>query len=221
VIRRTAALVATVAAVVAGVAAPAHADDEIGLSVDGVTWSTQLAAPLFPPGFLWVPGDVEEATFLVRNDGPSAGELTVDVIAEDPDAFLASDALVLEARLGNGTWTDVQPGTTRVDPAQFAVAEGQSTSVTVRGTFLPEATAQEDSIVPFRVRVTMSGDGDVGGVDAGDGGGEVGGVDDGILPDTGSPIALGLLWLVAGLIGAGVALVLPRRQRRGKVPSHG
>lgn len=216
-IRSLAATAALATLAVVGAAAPAAADDEIGLSRDGVSWTRQLDAPLFDDGFLWVPGDVEQASFLVRNDGPSDGELAVDLLAEDPDGLLASDAFLLEARIGTGEWVEIAEGTTALAPTVLDVPEGARTRITVRGTFQPEATGNMDEIAPFRVRVTLSEDGDVGGEGEGngDGDGEVGGQD--ALPDTGSPLGSGLLWIAAALIGAGIALVRPGRDQRKEV----
>ncbi|QSR26745.1 hypothetical protein CFH99_14020 [Nocardioides aromaticivorans] len=219
-IRRLVAPIVSVAvATVTLAAAPAHADDEIGLSRDGVSWSSELTAPLFEPSFRFVPGDQEVRSFRVRNDGPSAGVLTVDVVASDPDLLLADDDFTLEARIGNGAWLPVEAGTTRA-ATELEVAEGAQTRVSVRATFDWDSTRQVDS-VPFRIELTLSEDGDVGGVDEGDGdgsgsgdgdGGQVGGVQDG-LPGTGSAVAPGLLWLAAALVGTGLALVR-RRDRR-------
>ncbi len=209
-IRRLVPIVATAVLAVGATAAPAHADDEVGLSVDGVSWADQLAAPLFDDGLRWAPGDTDDASFLVRNDGPSAGEVTVDVVATDPDGLLASDAFLLEARVGTGPWVEVLEGSTRLDPVLLDIAQGARARITVRGTFDPATTDHQDEIAPFHVRVTVAEDGDIGGVD--EEGGEVGGVEGG-LPDTGSGFGVGLIWLAAGLIGAGFALVLPRRQR--------
>lgn len=216
---RLAALATAAVLVVGGAAAPVHADGEIGLSEDGVTWTTSLVDPIFEPEFRFMPGDVEERGFQVRNDGPSDGVLTVDVLASDPDALLANDDFLVEAQVGAGPWTNVEPGTTRA-ATELKIPQGAQTDVRIRATFVLESTS-EDEIIPFSVRLTMSEDGEVGGVDAGGGdgdgdaggAGEVGGVDDGILPDTGSPFGLGLIWLAAGLIGAGLALALPRRAR--------
>ncbi|NGZ99688.1 LPXTG cell wall anchor domain-containing protein [Nocardioides sp. W3-2-3] len=81
----------------------------------------------------------------------------------------------------------------------------------------PPARLQQ---VPFRVLLNLEEDGSVGGIDQGNGGGNgdgsVGGVEDGGLPATGSAVAPGLVWLAAGLIGGGLALV--RRRTRGEVP---
>ncbi|HWJ09995.1 MAG TPA: hypothetical protein VNS46_11490 [Nocardioides sp.] len=218
-IRSLAAVAAVATLGVVGAAAPASADDEIGLSRDGASWSRQLDAPLFDDGFLWVPGDVEQESFLVRNDGPSDGELTVDVLAEDPDGLLASDAFLLEARIGTGEWVEIVTGTTALEPAVLDVPQGARSRITVRGTFLPETTDHQDEIAPFRVRVTLSEDGDVGGENEGNGdgqtGGQVGGQD--ALPDTGSPLGAGVIWAAAALIGAGIALVRPARDRSKEV----
>lgn len=214
-IRSLAATAALATLVVVGAAAPASADDEIGLSRDGVSWSHQLDAPLFDDAFVWVPGDVEQESFLVRNDGPSDGELAVDLLAEDPDGLLASEAFLLEARVGTGEWVEVGAGTTAVTPTVLDVPEGARTRVTVRGTFQPETTDHMDEIAPFRVRVTLSEGGDVGGEDDGNGGGEVGGQD--ALPDTGSPLGSAVIWVAAALIGAGIALVRPGRENRKEV----
>ncbi|KRB74131.1 hypothetical protein ASE01_19300 [Nocardioides sp. Root190] len=217
-IRRLASLVASAVLAVGVAAAPAHADGEIGLSNDGTTWGDQLATPLFDPSFIWVPGDVEERSFFVRNDGPSAAELTVDVVAADPDTLLADDDFLVEARLGNGAWVNIEDGTTSLRSTSLDVAEGVSTTVTLRGTFRPEST-RENGIIPLRATITLSEDGDVGGVDDGDGDGDgnVGGVDNGGLPDTGSPVDMILVWLAAGLIGGGLALVRTRRRESEEV----
>lgn len=214
-IRSIAATAALATLGVVGAAAPASADDEIGLSRDGVSWSRQLAAPLFDDGFVWVPGDVEQASFLVRNDGPSDGELAVDVLTADPDGLLASDAFLLEARIGTGEWVEIDSGTTALTPTVLDVPEGARSRITVRGTFLPETTDHQDELASFRVRVTLSEAGDVGGEDDGAGDGEVGGQDG--LPDTGSPLGAGVIWVAAALIGAGIALVRPGRDHRKEV----
>lgn len=219
-IRRIASIGATAAAVVALAAAPAHADDEIGLSRDGVTWTETLAAPLFDPGFRFVPGDVETRSFQVRNQGPSAGLLTVQVLAADPSALLSADDFTIEARVANGPWVDVEAGTTPVR-TELPVARNARTQVAIRATFDADSTRQLQQ-VPFRVLLNLEEDGSVGGIDQGngngdgDGDGSVGGVEDGGLPATGSVVAPGLVWLAAGLIGGGLALV--RRRTRAEAP---
>lgn len=218
-IRRLASIGAAAAAVVALAAAPAHADDEIGLSQDGVTWSETLAAPLFDAGFRFVPGDVETRSFRVRNQGPSAGLLTVQVLAADPSALLLADDFTIEAQVAGGPWVDVEAGTTPVR-TELAIARNAQTQVAIRATFDVDSTRQVQQ-VPFRVLLSLEEDGSVGGIDQGggdgngDGDGSVGGVEDGGLPATGSAVGPGLVWLAAGLIGGGMALV--RRRSREEV----
>ncbi|MDQ6526847.1 hypothetical protein RB608_24705 [Nocardioides sp. LHD-245] len=216
-IRRLTLLVAAAALAVGAAAVPAYANDEMGLSTDGVTWTPSLTSPLYAAGFRWVPGDVEERSFRVRNDGPSSGGVTVDVVASDPAALLASPDFLLEARVGNGPWAELLAGTTRLQPAVLDVPRGVDTTVSVRGSFGPGATGHLDETASFEVRLTMSEDGDVAGVDDD---GEVGGQADGVLPETGSAVGTGLLWLAAGMIGAGLALARPRRDRGRAVVAH-
>jgi len=208
-IRRLASLLAAAALAVVVTAAPASAADEVGVSQDGVTWSSQLTAPLFANGFLWVPGDVEERSFHVRNDGPSRAEVVVDVVAADPAGLLASPDLLLEARVGSGPWAEIQAGATRLQPARLHLPRGARTTITVRGSFRPETTASMDQVAPFEVRVTMSDARKVAGA------GAVGQQGGGVLPDTGSGMGVGLLALGAALVGAGAALV----RRRGERPA--
>ncbi|WP_408899307.1 hypothetical protein ACJ5H2_09430 [Nocardioides sp. R1-1] len=215
-IRRIASLVAAALMAVGAAAAPAHAEDEIGLSRDGVAWAPELTTPLFDPAFRWIPGDVEERTFWVRNEGPSAGELSVDVLATDTQALLASPDFLLEARLGAGPWVEVLGGTTRVQPPVLDLPTDAATTITVRGTFRPETTAHMDEIAPFVVRVSMAEAGDIAGVEDDDGDAGAG-----ALPDTGSAFGTGLLWLAAGLVGAGIALARPRRARPRQEVHHG
>ncbi len=221
-IRRLASIGATAVAVVAVAAAPAQAADELGLSRDGVSWATALSEPLFTPDFRFVPGDVEVREFRVRNDGPSEGVLSVDVVVTDPDALLATDDFVIEARVDDGPWRDVDPGTMPL-VTELAVPQGQQSRVQVRATFAWESTVQDQS-VPFRLDLTLSESGEVGGIDDGNGngngngggngsnGGDVGGVSD-VLPSTGAGVGVALLWLAAGLVGAGTALA---RRGRGR-----
>ncbi|TWG97263.1 hypothetical protein L615_003700000290 [Nocardioides sp. J9] len=215
-IRRIGASTIAATAAVAVGAAPAHADDELGLSRDGVTWTTALVDPLFDAGFRFVPGDAEVRSFRVRNDGPSDGVLTVDVLSEDPTGFLSSGDLTLEARVGGGPWVAVAPGSNRV-VAELEVPDGARSRVDVRATVAWESTREAES-VPFSIRLTLSEDGEVAGVDDSNGGsddgadnGSVGGLDD--LPDTGSALGAGVVWLAAGLVGAGLALVRRGRDR--------
>ena len=53
--------------------------DRLGLSSDGVTFAETLKKPLFDSAIRWVPGDVRVATFYVRNQAETAGNLQVAI----------------------------------------------------------------------------------------------------------------------------------------------
>ena len=55
-----------VSAVLTAGAGAARANDEVGLSLDGQTWTSELGVPLRPAHAL-VPGDIETRSFWVRN----------------------------------------------------------------------------------------------------------------------------------------------------------
>lgn len=214
------------AALVGGAAAPAHADDEVGLSLDGLTWVGTLLDDLFGSVALWVPGDAETRTFQVRNDGPSEATLSIDVVAADPNQLLDRGDFVLQARVDGGPWQMVAPGVNPVAPSGLVIDEGQRAVVDVQVRFVPQAASGEDELLPLTLRVTLAGDDEVGGVEAtddgnGGGNGEVGGVASDGLPATGSPLDAWMIWLAAALIGAGLALLAPARRRRTVEVSHG
>ncbi|GAB4004778.1 hypothetical protein [Nocardioides ultimimeridianus] len=227
VVSLTIALVALVAA------APAHADNELGLSSDGVHWSSALASPLFPASLHLVPGESEQSTFYVRNQGPTNGQMTINAFSTDAQHLLASGSLVIAARVGSGAWTSLRVGRTRVLPAVLKIARNATSSVTVKVTLLASTTAQMDLAAAFRLRILMfqgdvkgintghggNGNGNGNGDGNGNGGGQVKGINvgnGGGLPNTGSPITMMWIWIAAGLIGSGIALVAPRRRREAR-----
>ena len=215
-IRRLAACLAIALVALAG-AAPAHADDELGWSTDGVHWTAGPPGELFPASMTWVPGDVEQSSFYVRNQGPTDGEMTITAFARDTRRLIASGALAITARVGSGPWTSLRVGQTPVLPTLLEVARNTTSKVTVRVAFLPTVTAQMDGSATFRLKVVMF-QGDVKGISTGHGHGsgqvKGEGVSNGSgLPNTGSPVTLRWIWFAAVLIGSGVALVVPRRRR--------
>lgn len=220
-IRRLAACLAIALVALVG-AAPAHADEELGFSRDGVTWTANLPGPLFPASTLWVPGDVQQSSFYVRNQGPTDGQMTVNALTKDSQKLISSGAMVIAARVGSGPWTALSVGKTRVLPAILKVAQNAISKITVQVAFQPSTTAQMNLAASFQLRITMF-QGDVKGINTGHGGhgngngsGHVGGINIGNgsgLPNTGSPIELRWIWLAAALIGSGLALVVPRRRR--------
>jgi hypothetical protein len=96
--RTTVALTALLAAAMTiGVAAPAHAADEVLVSPDGVSFSNSYPGSLFGSIAMLVPGDSDQETFYVRNGGSEPGHLRItlkDVVAADADF---ADALTVSA----------------------------------------------------------------------------------------------------------------------------
>lgn len=193
------------AAVVA--AAPARADDEIGLSPDGTVWYDALRRPLFDPAFRWVPGDADTASFYVRNGSPTAAELTIEVRGADGADLLADDDVEITARAAGGQWFALENGTPSPWLTNRAIDQGGQVRVDVRVRFLwqaPNSTMLDRLPLDFEVRLVGAGasDGDTGS----DG-------PNGLLPDTGSLVSRVVIWLAAILIGCGLALLAARRRR--------
>jgi len=89
---------AALAVILALVAAePAAAADEIQLSDDGVTYGSNLAAPLIPGLPVLVPGDTLSESFWVRNSGPSQAYLTVTLENATWTSSQLADALTVGA----------------------------------------------------------------------------------------------------------------------------
>ncbi len=192
-----------VLAVLAAGAGPAYADDEVGLSIDGRVWTNQLDEPLFARDFRWVPGDVEAASFVVRNQGPSDAEMTVAVVSADPDALLARGDLALAARVRDSAWIPLVNGEPSRPLSSAVVARGARTRVDVRVTFRSGSRnrSQADRL-PLSFRVTLT--------DERAGTAPVPGTP--TLPGTGSAVEPWLVWLAFGLIGSGLALLVARRR---------
>lgn len=208
-----------------GLGTPAHAAGELGVSPDGVTWGATLPAPLFDPSFRWVPGDVETASFYVRNQDAETGVLQVVMVNTAVRSLLETGDLEIAARVGDGEYT----GVTAVGPQTLVQDEQIPPAgvrrIDVRVSFDPASSnASESKQLDLRFNVTLSqdisvlppnggdGDGD------GDGDGGVAGPDDnGILPGTGSTISRGLLLLAVILCAGGLGLVgFGRRDRASK-----
>ena len=109
-VRAAAALACACAAAALGgtAATAAPPGGAIELSVDGQTWSADLAADLFDPAFRWVPGDTETASLLMRSRAcPAAsGQAEVTIGPEDSvlgDAFAVRTRVVEQDRTGGGT----------------------------------------------------------------------------------------------------------------------
>jgi hypothetical protein len=79
---------------------PATGDeDALRLSVDGTTWAPGLPASLFGSDALVVPGATVARDLWVRNDGPTAARVLVE---------LAPDVDPTVPRTGLGAWLDVR-----------------------------------------------------------------------------------------------------------------
>src|SRR5690554_6347426 len=80
---RVALAAASIASLALGSAAlsvtPAHAAGELDVSLDGATFSSGVAAPLFSDIARMIPGDAQQGTVFVRNSGADAGFLRVVV----------------------------------------------------------------------------------------------------------------------------------------------
>ncbi|KAA1424123.1 LPXTG cell wall anchor domain-containing protein [Nocardioides antri] len=191
-------------------AASARAADEVGLSSDGVVWYDALHRPLFDPAQRWVPGDVETASFYVRNQGPSAAQLTIEVRSADGARLLADDDIEITARAEGREWLAVENGRASPWLTERAIEQGGQVRVDVTVRFVwqaPNSTMLDRLPLDFRVRLVETGPSDGPGPDSGP---------DGLLPDTGSAVSLIVVWVGAILVGSGLALLAGARRRRAR-----
>lgn len=206
--RRGCLLPATVVAVTLLAPVGAHAADEIGISRDGTSWSSNLDEPLFDPGLRWVPGDTRTSSFFVRNQGPSGSAITIEVRSLDSDELLADDDIHLRARAAEGAWVDLRNEVTSTRLTEETIEQAAAVRVDVNATFDRASTNQSQVgrlAIAFRVRLADAdadaaagepGDGDL------DGAAPSAGDTVGHLPDTGFATPR---WIV--LSGLGLALV--------------
>lgn len=186
-------------------AGAAHADAEVGLSLDGHSWVSELRRPLFDPAFRWVPGDTETRSLWVRNQGPTAAAMQIALRTTDPDLLLARDDLRVVARVKDGPWTSLAGGADQTLTDEI-LPTGDRVRVDLRVAFVPQATnrtEQRHLPLTFVIRLSQAG---------GDGAGDP----SGDLPDTGSRVDLWLVWLGTALLGGGAALVVAVRRREAR-----
>ena len=188
----------------AATAGPAAADEEIGLSRDGVVWTSRLTQPLFDPAVLWVPGDSRTSTFWVRSQAVEDARLTVDVLGARIDALLETGDLTVSARADRGDWRSVTGTGTRRLVSTIAAESRDPVRLDVRvdldaGSSNGSQTLQLD--VDLRIRLVQS---TASGAPAAGGSG-------GLLPGTGGP---GLWVLVVGLVLAGGGSVMASHRHR-------
>lgn len=90
-------------------AAPASADEELQLSLNGTTWLTTLNSPVFPAGVSLVPGSTLDGTFFVRNASTSPAWVRVGVA----ELVVTSQELALSMNMTTiGTTSDNASGST-------------------------------------------------------------------------------------------------------------
>lgn len=199
-------------------AATAQADSPfIGLSRDGVTWSSSLDGPLFDTDMRWVPGDSETSMFFVRNDYGTDGELALDILAGDgAQSLFDSGDLRVSVQIGGERQT-VSSAEDRRLIDDLDVANGDVADIEVNVSLDSASTSRTQlSSASFAFRVTLSGAVDDVAVLGESEVAGVGGVTDGrvndALPDTGASVTWWLLALAAALLGSGTALVTDRRR---------
>lgn len=191
---------------------PAFAADEIGLSNDGVHWSPDLATPLFDPGFRWVPGDRETASFWVRNQSEDGARLEIVVLGDGIDSLMTTGDLSVTIGSENGGASSTMT-TGRQLLSSRPVEAGETERIDVTIAFDSAATNQSQVKaldLRFEVRLTQSLAGSDDHSDDSDDGDDAGRV--GVLPGTG-----GASWwlLPAGWlsVAAGWLAVLAVRRR--------
>ncbi|MGD9960179.1 LPXTG cell wall anchor domain-containing protein [Nocardioides sp.] len=143
--------------VLAGTPAMA-AGDEIGLSLDGTSWSSDLTDPLFDPAIRWAPGDTRVESFLVRNQSSTASTLDVEITNTMVEGLLATGDLHLDAKVGNQPWKAFSGGSVPVS-SDLRLAVGQHERISVRATFDEAADNQTQQLpfdLDFEVRLTQA-----------------------------------------------------------------
>lgn len=205
--------------------AAASAADELSLSRDGVTWSGSLDGPLFDPGFRWVPGDSETATFYVRNESPEAANLDVTLLTGPIETLIDTGDLRVGISLDGGAFASATAAGEYGLVDKAPVAPGGVRQVDVRVDFDPASTNEsQERRLDLRFDVVLSQDSSVApptGPGDGDGGGVAG--PGGDLPDTGTLITPYMFVLAVLLCAAGGGLVGYSRRRAHPLeerPSH-
>ncbi|HET6153921.1 MAG TPA: hypothetical protein VFE15_13285 [Marmoricola sp.] len=204
-------LLLAVLTVSAGLAAPASAAPQIGLSADGQTWSATLPAPLFDAADLWVPGDMRTASFYVRNQAADSGTLSVTAVVGDPDKLLDHRDVALQVRRDSGPWVSLPAGTTARPFGDQALAAAAQARIDIRAELLPSSPNRSQTTalhLDFRVGLTERAH--QAAAPTGHGGG--------LLPETGGVpfrvLAIGLALVAAGVLTQFFLLISERREDR-------
>jgi len=163
-------------------AAPvATAGTDIAIEWDGpvsqVAWNGQTAgtaAASFVGVTVAVPGDRVERTAIVRNDGPSDAEVTVELVnltTLNPSLDQGFEQAIrlywnVNGQINEQTWWSAslaQAATGVADSASFSLAQGASFPLTVGYRFPEETTvghgaSHTSTNLSFDLRVTMTGE---------------------------------------------------------------
>lgn len=204
-------LVAMAVTLVAAGATAARAADELGLSIDGVSWSSSLSQPLFDSSQLWVPGDSATARFYVRNQGGTPADLTIDILGSATSALLDTGDLHVTAVGGGGSWVTVSEAGEHRLLTRPDLADGQAAPIDVTVALDADSTnASQLRSAELDFRITLA---EVVGTGT-DGGSSDDGSDGSSLPGTGSAASRWIVTAGAMLLGLGLALVSRRRSER-------
>jgi hypothetical protein len=131
-------LVTTVLLAVPATAAEAVDAAPLGVSADGQVWSPDLGRPLFDPSLVWVPGDVQSASFFVRNQSGDRGRLSLRVDATDAESLLGDPDVSVTARLAAGPWMALA-NDRAFHEFTGVLGAGRSARVEVRASFDPRS----------------------------------------------------------------------------------
>lgn len=186
--------------------ASASSPSPIGLSNDGVVWGDALTDPLFDSTARWVPGDTRAASFHVRNGGPTAAAVRIEIRPATGAGRLGPHDVEIAARAAGGSWHALANGTPSDWLTDRAIERGGQVRVEVRVRFRwGSSNHSMRAGLPLVLEVRL--------VEAA--ATEAGPLDDTTeaLPEAGSGVSPLVVWLGTVLVGCGLALVAAGRRR--------
>ncbi|WP_229051181.1 hypothetical protein [Aeromicrobium sp. Leaf350] len=187
-------------------AAVSATEAAVSVSADGATFVPQLQIDLFDTSLRWVPGDVREATFMVRNDAAADARMDITLVQKGLPAAAAEHVLV-SADVPSVTDGPTVDGLAN-DPLlnRSLLAAGGAVPVTVRVQISPDAPDSAQLLQhDFALLVTLST------ITSASAAVSTDAPETQALPDTGSADLTVLAVLASISIGVGAAL-LPRRR---------
>lgn len=204
----------------------ANAASSILISDDGVTFSTTYPGVLFDDIVHVVPGDTQTAVFYLRNTGPDDGYVRLTVRDVTGDSVLLK-ALTLSAGPPARPGSEIQ--LSKAEPCwvlneAIPLPSGATTRITTQLKFTaPAGNATQNSVADFDLGVQLSDAAvplpptECGGSDI-----DVPGAlpapypDADDLPPTGGEVPIGLISVMAFLIGVGAFLIVATRRRKNR-----